>query len=234
MKSNEATMKIIAHRGLSSQAPENTIKAFELAGKEQRFFGIECDIHETKDHAFVVIHDHNLKRMCDIDKNVKDLTLKEIKKYKIKSGNHVSTYPKEKIPTFDEYLDICSYYDKVSVIEVKEVSELASLTEVVNKIEDHPGLRTVIISFNVNYLKYMRALSDTLELQLLADELKEDILYDLRVNKIDLSLWHENITKERVELLKKEGFKIAVFTVNTTKLQTKYNKLGIDYLTTDK
>ncbi|MDY0295444.1 MAG: glycerophosphodiester phosphodiesterase family protein [Acholeplasmataceae bacterium] len=227
-------MKIIAHRGLSSQAPENTIKAFELAGKEQRFFGIECDIHETKDHAFVVMHDNNLNRMCNVDKNIKDLTLKEIKKFKIKSGNHVNLYNKEKIPTFEEYLDVCSFYDKVAVIEVKEVFELSSLTEVVNMIENHPGLRTVLISFNVNYLKYLRALSESLELQLLADDLDEDILYDLKVNRIDLSIWHEKVNKERVKLLKKEGFKIALFTVNNTKIQAKYQKMGIDYLTTDK
>lgn len=227
-------MKIIAHRGLSSLAPENTIKAFELAGKEQRFFGIECDIHETKDHQFVIIHDDNLKRMCHVDLNVKDLTLKEIRKHKIKSGNQVKLYPKEKIPTFDEYLDVCSYYDKVAIIEIKEVYELASLTNVVNKIEDHPGLRTVLISFNVNYLKYIRALSENLELQLLTDEIDEDNLYDLRVNKIDLSIWHENVSKKDVENLKNEGFKIALFTVNNAKLQVKYNKMGIDYLTTDK
>lgn len=226
-------MKIIAHRGLSSMAPENTIKAFELAGREQRFFGIECDIHETKDHQFVVMHDDHLNRMCGVDKKISELTLKELKKYKIKSGNHIDQYPSEKIPTFEEYLEICTYYDKVAVIEVKEVFELASLTEVVNHIENHPGLRTVLISFNINYLKYMRALSEHLELQLLADRLDDQTLYDLRLNQIDVSLWHENITVDQVKRLKKEGFRVALFTVNNPQLQMKYHQMKVDYLTTD-
>lgn len=234
LKAYEVIMKIIAHRGLSSIAPENTLASFELAGKEQRFFGIECDIHETKDHQFVVMHDHNLLRMVNVDLNIKDLTLEEIRKYKISSGHGIKNYPNEIIPTFEEYLELCVYYDKVAVIEVKEVHELTSLTNVINMIENHAGLKVVIISFNINYLKYIRALSETIELQLLADQTDDTILYDARVNRIDLSLWHELLTPDFVKKLKKEGFKIAIFTVNEQSLVMKYQHMGIDYLTTDR
>ncbi len=226
-------MKIIAHRGLSSHAPENTIKAFELAGKEQRFFGIECDIHETKDHQFVVIHDENLKRMANVDQKIKDMTLNEIKSYLITSGNHVKNYPNLVVPTLEEYLEICIYYDKVAVIEIKGVADMTSLTDVINMIENHMGLKAMVISFNMNYLKYIRALSSEIELQLLLGELTEEVIYDARVNRIDLSLWYEAITPELVKRLKKEGFRIAVYTVNDNKEVMKLAKMGIDYLTTD-
>lgn len=226
-------MKIIAHRGLSSIAPENTLKAFELAGKEQHFFGIECDIHETKDHEFVVMHDGNLKRTALVDQNIKDLTLDELNKIKIKTGHGIKIYPNEKIPTLEEYLELCVYFDKTAVIEIKEVYELTSLTEVVNRIENHPGLKAIIISFNINYLKYVRALNQTIELQLLSDKLEDSVIYDARVNQIDLSLWHEVINREVVQKLKKEGFKIALFTVDDPKLQIEYAKMGVDYLTTN-
>lgn len=226
-------MKIIAHRGLSSIAPENTLKAFELAGKEQHFFGIECDIHETKDHQFVVMHDANLERMALVNQNIKDLTLNELSEIKIKAGHGIKNYPDEKIPTFEEYLELCVYFDKAAVIEVKDVYELTSLTEVVNRIENHPGLKAIIISFNMNYLKYIRALNQTIELQLLSDKLEDSVIYDARVNQIDLSLWHELINPEVVRKLKKDGFKIALFTVNDPKLQIEYAKMGVDYLTTD-
>lgn len=226
-------MKIIAHRGLSSHAPENTIKAFELAGKEQRFFGIECDVHETKDHQFVVIHDEDLNRMAKVDRQVKDMTLQEIKSHTIKSGQSVKQYPHLTIPTLEEYLEICVYYDKVAVIEVKRLSDIASLTEIVNIIENHPGLKAMIISFNMNYLKYVRALSSEIELQLLLGELTDEVIYDARVHKIDLSLWYENITPDLVKHLKKEGFRLAVYTVNDQKEAMRLSQLGIDYLTTD-
>lgn len=179
------------------------------------------------------MHDANLSRMAKVDLNIKELTLNEVKMHKIKTGNGIKNYPNEYLPTFEEYLELCVYYDKVAVIEIKEVLELTSLTDVVNRIENHPGLKAVIISFNINYLKYIRALSSQFELQLLVNEIEESVIYDARVNQIDLSIWHELINPDLVKRLKKEGFKIALFTVNDPKLQVKYAKMGIDYLTTD-
>ena len=227
-------MKIIAHRGLSSKAPENSMAAFELACKEQRFFGIECDIRETKDHQFVIMHDDNLKRMTKTDGFIKEMTLAEIKSHKIKSGHGIKSYEDESIPTLEEFLELCAYHDKVAVIEVKEVSELSSLTNLVNMIENHPGLKSILISFNLNYLKYIRALSESIELQLLTGELNDIIIYDARLNKIDLSIWHELLTKENMKRFKKEGFKVALFTVNDPKQIADYHSMGVDYLTTDK
>lgn len=226
-------MKIIAHRGLSAHAPENTLKSFELAGKEQRFFGSECDIHETKDHEFVVMHDANIERMTHKNMFIKESTLKELHKQLIKAGNGIKSYPKQSIPTFEEFLEVCVFHDKTAIIEIKQVHDVESLTKIINKIEDHPGLKSIIISFNLNYLKVIRALSEHVELQLLAGELDETTIYDCKLNKIDLSLWHEIATSETVKKLKNEGFKIGVFTVNDTKLAMKFAKMGIDYLTTD-
>lgn len=227
-------MKIIAHRGLSSHAPENTLKAFELAGKEQRFFGIECDIHETKDHEFIVMHDANTKRMTHKDVVIKEATLNELREHIIKDGHGVKTYHHQTIPTFDEYLEVCVYHDKTAVIEIKEVYSIESLTSIVNKIENYLGLKSIIISFNLNYLKVIRALSDKIELQLLAGELDDLMIYDCKLNHIDLSLWYEIATKDTIKKLKKEGFKIGVFTVNDTKTAMNFADMGVDYLTTDR
>jgi glycerophosphoryl diester phosphodiesterase len=119
------------------------------------------------------------------------------------------------------------------VIEIKGVADMTSLTDVINMIENHMGLKAMVISFNMNYLKYIRALSSEIELQLLLGELTEEVIYDARVNRIDLSLWYEAITPELVKRLKKEGFRIAVYTVNDNKEVMKLAKMGIDYLTTD-
>lgn len=53
---------VFAHRGLSSEAPENTMAAFRLA-KEKGIPGVELDIHLTADGKLVVIHDHSTKRV---------------------------------------------------------------------------------------------------------------------------------------------------------------------------
>lgn len=69
----------IAHRGLynNEDVPENSLSSFELAVKND--YGIELDVHLTKDKELVVVHDSNLLRMCNIDKNVEELTYDEVK-----------------------------------------------------------------------------------------------------------------------------------------------------------
>ena len=60
-------IKRIAHRGFSSEAPENTQASFAMA-VEGDFYGVECDIWKSKDGVYVVSHDGHLRRMCGIDR----------------------------------------------------------------------------------------------------------------------------------------------------------------------
>ena len=84
--------KYVAHRGLHSVDPEvyeNTLEAFIFAA--EKGYIIENDIHVTKDGEVVVFHDDNLLRMCGVDKEIENLTLKEIKGYKIKDRFEIPT-----------------------------------------------------------------------------------------------------------------------------------------------
>ena len=74
--------KYIAHRGLHSETiPENSVESFRAAVKHN--FPIEIDLHLTKDGKVVVFHDETLKRMCGEDVCIADLTLRELKKYRL-------------------------------------------------------------------------------------------------------------------------------------------------------
>lgn len=121
-KSMEGQAKFVAHRGLSSEAPENTIKAYELAG-EAGFWGAETDIRKTKDGNYILMHDDTLKRLCGIDRAPEDMTLDEIKSTKIISGENYEKYKNDAsattIATLEEYLQICKQYKIVPVIELK-------------------------------------------------------------------------------------------------------------------
>lgn len=226
-------MKYIAHRGLSSKAPENTIAAFTLAGQKQRFFGIECDLYTTKDGRFVVFHDEQLKRMTGVEGAVMDYDYNELLQMTIIKGSRIKQYPDQKIPTFEEYLDVCSYYNKTAVIEIKRIHDITQLTDLVNTIDERIGLSVIIISFNINYLKYIRAISSA-ELQLLTDQVDDETIYECRVNQLDVSMPKEMITLQLVKKLKKEGFKIGTFTVDEAKTMIEFEKYGIDYLTTNR
>ena len=70
---NKYQTKFIAHRGLSGLEKENTMCAFVSAGARS-YYGVECDIHKTKDGKYVVCHDSNVKRVSGIDANINTLT----------------------------------------------------------------------------------------------------------------------------------------------------------------
>ena len=226
-------MKLIAHRGLSSQAPENTVKAFQLAALEDIFFGIECDIHQTKDLEFVVFHDDDLKRMAKVEVKIEDLTYDELNLYPIKTGTKVKSYPNQTVPRLTDFLTICEEHHKAAIIEIKKVYEIDQLISLLTVFESFPTVEIILISFNLSYLKFIRAISP-IKLQLLTDKVTDTLIYDLRVNHIDISIQKDSFKPTLITKLKKKGFEIASFTVNKKSTVKQFEKLGIDYITTDK
>ena len=63
IKLGDKQVKLVAHRGLSALEKENTCSAFVAAGNRESIFGIETDVHRTKDGQFVLFHDDNTQRV---------------------------------------------------------------------------------------------------------------------------------------------------------------------------
>lgn len=123
-------MKLIAHRGLYGEnIKENTKRAFKEVLKNKKYVGAEFDIHETKDHKFVVIHDSLINRTSNGKGLVANLTYKELLKYNFGS----SKFP-EKIPLLEEVLNILK--NKIKVIEIKNVISFNSLNKILSKYEN--------------------------------------------------------------------------------------------------
>ena len=103
----------IAHRGLHDDIiPENSIPAFERAIESG--FNIEIDVHLSADGQLVVFHDADLKRMCGVEKAVKDCTVEELKTYRLKNTEYT-------IPTLDEFMKLVN--GKVGILcEVKGIN----------------------------------------------------------------------------------------------------------------
>lgn len=126
------TTSLIAHRGVHDKYLENTIKAFEEAIKNN--YIIELDVRLTKDNEVVVYHDYNLKRLFKINRDINDLTLKEIKKYKY-------------IPTLKETLDFVNGRVPI-IIELKPDKRVSYLETKVAKLLDNYKGKVAIQSFN--------------------------------------------------------------------------------------
>ncbi len=97
-KLTELFSRPIAHRGLhDDHRVENSLSAFAAA--IEKGFPFELDIHLMKDGTIVVHHDDNLKRLCGVDRCLKDMTLPELKSVTFTDSD-------ERVPTFEEVLNL--------------------------------------------------------------------------------------------------------------------------------
>ncbi len=126
---------VIAHRGMFDREagiPENTMAAFRRA--VDNGYGIETDLHLTRDGVIVITHDSSLKRVYGADVLIEDLTLEEARAYTAGDSG-------ERIPTFDQLLDLVA--GKVPlVIELKTSSperDKALAKAVASRLRDYRG-----------------------------------------------------------------------------------------------
>ena len=144
---------IVAHRGASAVAPENTAAAFRQAiadGAE----GIEFDVRLTKDGVPVVFHDADLKRIAGRDSRVIELTAAELQRFDVGSwfnrafpDTADAAFAAEIVPTLAEVLDLLDDFRGLIYVELKgKEAEIAALVRAVCAvIENSPLLPQLIV-----------------------------------------------------------------------------------------
>ena len=141
--------KPIAHRGLwGNGVAENSLTAFTLAG--DKGFAIETDIYSTIDGEIVCVHDKNLLRLTGEDKDVCDLTLKEVKALSLCGSN-------EKIPTLKEVLSVCNGKAPL-LIEFKNQPDNSYVFRAVEILKEYKG-KFAVQSFNPFILARIKKLA---------------------------------------------------------------------------
>jgi len=136
---------VIAHRGASNQAPENTIAAFKLA-KEFKADAVEFDVKLSADRHVVIIHDSTVDRTTDGTGKVADLSLAEIKKLDAgrKFNDHFSG---ERIPTLREVFELFGDQLRMNVELTNYMSPMDGLVyEVIKLIKEFSLQKTIIFS----------------------------------------------------------------------------------------
>lgn len=137
-----AMIEIVAHRGASGEAPENTLASFRL-GFEQAD-ACELDIHLSKDGQVVVIHDANTKRTAAVDRPVAQQTLAELRTLDAGKG--------EKIPLLSEVLALIPEGKRL-FIEIKCGPEvIPALVAALDEAKKKPE-QTALIAFNLETLR---------------------------------------------------------------------------------
>ena len=221
---------MIAHRGFSGYAPENTIPAFRLAGSN-KYWGAECDVQETSDGKFVIMHDNTVDRMTNGTGSVSSKTLTQIKNLTIDSGNFIKFNPTLRVPTLEEYLQICKECGLIPVIELKSI-KIASIPNFLDILNSHQVLDCcLIISFDKSILEAIRMENEKVEIAYLSNTMTSaDITY-CSEKRFHINVEHAAITKALIEEAHKKDVLVGAWTIDDKTTIDILISNGIDFIT---
>ena len=163
------TPQIIAHRGASYLAPENTLTAFKKA-MEIGADGVEMDVQQTIDAGLVIHHDYMIDLHTDISGKIYDMTMGDLKELDFGSWKD-AIYQDEKIATLQEAMELCKQMPGCTVhLELKStmnndpdfvprVLEVLRQTEIVDQV--------ILVSFNHALLRQAKQLMPELKVGVL-------------------------------------------------------------------
>jgi len=243
MNSNRDKTLIIAHRGASHDAPENTLAAVRLAW-EQDADGVEVDIQLSRDGHIVVFHDEDTRRFDVKDRKVKDLTLDELRRLDV--GSHKGEkWQGERIPLLN---DVLSHIPpgKILLIEIKcgpeiipalqrDISNCSLAAEQVLFIGFHRETMRAVKSHLPAYraLRLYEFYRDPIKgwcpkAEAMIAEVREDGLNGLDVSHGPAIDW------QFVGKVNEAGLPLYVWTVNDRQEANTLQNLGVAGITTDR
>ena len=201
----------LIHRGiLNKNFKENCLDSFKASFKKK--YGIETDIHATKDKKFVCFHDFTLKRIFKINKSIKDIKYQELKKIKYKSF---------KIPLLAEVLKLSK--NKYPIfIEIKPFLEKRLLSKLINETKGFN--KVVFISFNKDNIDNLLKINSSIKVGLsfsnrssIKSILKSSINKKLKCLILDKKF----LNNKKIQKIKKEKY---YYTIKNKNYFLKYRK----------
>lgn len=232
--------EIVAHRGFSARAPENTVSAFKLAW-EQGADACELDLYLTADGEIAILHDADTKRTTGVAKLVKDATIADLQALDAGSWKN-KTYKGEKIPTLKEALETMPVGTKRFFLEVKCGPEVAPVLAKQLKLWKLRAPQLCIIAFDRQVAQECKKALPWMKVYRLSSEKEKKQPVDLTqliadtkadgLDGLDLGLkwkWDEAMVKQ----IKDAGLELYVWTVNKPADVKRLAALGVDGITTD-
>jgi len=233
-------MKIIAHRGASAYAPENTLKAFELSVK-MGATAFEFDVHQTRDGILVVHHDFDLKRTAQKNARIADLTYSELEKINV-AAHFKKDRAFQRVPRLEEVMDIIEPPASWLNFEVKNDGNVYPGIEekVLAFLRSKPGLfeKAVVSSFDHGTLLRFRERSPELKLAYLGHGLSTLLLLPAlkkakAIGAVNFHMALRLAFRLNVAKIKKAGFRVCVYTVNARKDALRMKDIGVDGIFTN-
>ncbi len=207
-------MLVIAHRGASGHAPENTLAAFKKAIALGAAF-METDLQLSRDARFVAIHDATVNRTTNGQGAVHDMTLAELRK--LDAGSWFgSEFAGERIPTLEELLAFSKKNDVVFYLELKPGGSWGGEHALVGALRESGEIaRAVAISFDPAIVLNLRKIEPTLMTGLLYEgQIENPVEKALEVGARQLVARGDLVTPALIAEAKKKDLQVVCWTVN--------------------
>lgn len=238
VKRPSARCEVIAHRGFSAAAPENTLAAITKA-IEAGADGCEFDVYASKDGRIVLMHDETVDRTTNGRGKVAELTLAELKR--LDAGRWKDPkYTGQQVPTLQETLELLRRSSCRAMIEMKPPDITKKVVEEVRAAG--MSRQTVLISFHASAIREARELAPEISAawvfgkslegapQEQAERLAKQAA-ECRTDIVDLNF--ETVSPELIAQLHQRGLKVWVWTVNDPIVMQVLRNWGVDAMTTD-
>jgi glycerophosphoryl diester phosphodiesterase len=237
--------QVIAHRGASFDAPENTLAAFRLAW-QQGADGIEGDFYLTSDGEIVCLHDSDTGRTGDKKMPVGQSTLEQLRTVDV-GASKGEKFRGERIPTLTEVLAVVPAGKRI-FLEVKCGPEILPALKRDLQRSRLTADQVAIISFHGSVIEAARKQLPEIRAYLLyslppVDPAKSivfdpapvlETLHAMNASGLDLSAAHGRVTKDEVAQLRSAGYEFHCWTVDNGPLALEYQALGVDSITTNR
>ena len=230
---------IIAHRGSSAVAPENTLAAFSQAIADCAD-GIEIDVRLSRDNEVIVIHDGRLERTTNGRGRVKDSSLRELKKLSAGTWFH-KKFSSEKIPTLAEVFELVRGAVGIN-IEIKTEHGRAQRKEILTRcmevVRQHRASEYVLISsFHHPFVQQAKILDSKITTGVLyhpVHHLRRSPGALTAHSHADFFICNKySLHKRTVQKLRERGIRVGVYVINTKKAFEKFAEMKVDCVYTD-
>jgi len=227
---------VIAHRGASGQAPENTLAAFRRAVELGARY-IETDLHLTRDARLVAIHDPTLDRTTTGQGGVLLHTLEQIRALDAGSwfqANSSESFAGERVPTLDEILEFAAERDIGLFLEIKSDGGWGIERALAAALRDRPLAGVVVLSFDASLLDSIHRLNRTLMTGWLCDHPASDLVERaVRLGARQLAPRSDLVTPALVQQAHQEGLQVVAWTVNDPEQMRRLADAKVDGIMSD-
>jgi len=224
---------VIAHRGASGNAPENTMAAFRKAVALGATF-IETDLQLSRDARFVAIHDATVNRTTNGQGAVHDMTLAELRK--LDAGSWFgSEFGGERIPTLEEIFEFSKKNDVVFYLEIKPAGSWGGEHALIGALRESGEIpRAVVISFDPSIVMSLRKIEPTLMTGLLYDgQIENPLEKAVAIGARQLAVRGDLVTPAMLAEARKKDLQVVCWTVNHSAHMRMLAAAGVDGIMSD-